>query len=163
MAVGCGWARKMTTVSRRWAIAFRNGSIACSWQGQILWSVDLDKVVLIGEYTNANGPLLDDYFLVFVTADGRWFQVSVCAVGFEEVLVNIAAALGARLPLALANSASWAARILWPATVAGEPLFDLVEVEPRGLWQRVLRRLGHRRTRASLSQAASAFIAEGPG
>src|SRR5262249_50743800 len=49
-----------------------DGIVICyESQGKEVWKISIAELVCIGEYTNANGPWLDDYFLVFGLRDNR--------------------------------------------------------------------------------------------
>jgi hypothetical protein len=37
--------------------------------------IDLNEIVVIGEYTNADGPYFDDWFITFVTKEGKWQSI----------------------------------------------------------------------------------------
>ena len=39
------------------------------------------ELVAVGEYTTLGGPLVDDYYLVFVVRGGAWFETSFYAAG----------------------------------------------------------------------------------
>lgn len=94
------------------------------------WSLPSTEVRLIGEYTNENGPWLDDYFLVFLaSSDGAWNQASFYATGRDEVLAELGQVLGTKLDLGLCNSANFKSRIIWPPNLAGK---KFVEAVPSG-------------------------------
>ena len=140
------------------SVVLQDGSISYRQMSELLWSLRLEQVFVIGEYTNANGPWLDDYFLVFVAADKRLFEVSYYAEGLPAFLSDLKLALGGQLQTALANSTHWNTRILWPFSAAGRPLFELAQVQPRGFWQRLRHRFGYPTTEAVLSRVTAAFI-----
>ncbi|MFA5193828.1 MAG: hypothetical protein WC740_24220 [Verrucomicrobiia bacterium] len=61
------------------------------------WSVPIAEIRIIGEYTNTDGPYIDDYFFVFLTApEGGWHQASFYAKGSDETLAALSRSLGAR-------------------------------------------------------------------
>src|SRR5262249_25546280 len=43
------------------------------------WSLSIQTIVLIAEYTTNEGPWLDDYFLVFVTVEEGKLYFSTCS------------------------------------------------------------------------------------
>ena len=91
------------------------------------WNLKLSDVGLIGEYTNSDGPVLGDYFFVFLTAaEGGWHQASFYADGLDVFLADLAAALGSPIETGLCNSADFKTRILWPSDIRGEPLMKMV-------------------------------------
>lgn len=102
------------------------------------WTVNLSDVRIIGEYTTESGPFVDDYFLVFLTAEqSGWYEASLYATGLESFLTEVGVALGAPIRLGLCSSTAWRTRVVWPPTVEGEPLLLTV---PRAtllgrLWQ----------------------------
>lgn len=96
--------------------------------GSHSWSVGVSDIVLVGEYTTSDGPLADDYFLVFFTAQQSegWHQASFYAEGRDEALATLAEIFGRPLQLGLCNSANFKSQIIWPHSVAEKVLFDLI-------------------------------------
>lgn len=100
--------------------------------------VSLTDVAAIGEFTNEDGPNLDDWFLVLVHRNGsEWFDASMYAVGVEFVCERLSVALGALIKGELANSTHFASRVLWPPERAGRSLFIFRAVTPVGWLHRV--------------------------
>lgn len=90
------------------------------------WSFPAKDLRVLGEYTNDQGPFLDDWFMVFVTTgkDG-WYEASSYSDGIEEFLTQLTAHLKTHpLRCELAASADYASRILWPGPLNGQPLFE---------------------------------------
>jgi hypothetical protein len=120
-------------------IAFVDGAVVFRDSGAG-WTVKLADVRLIGEYTTANGPSADDWFLVFLTAEqSGWYEVSLYAAGLDRFLIELGVALGAPIPLALCGSTDWKTRALWPPAVEGVPLLTTVPRATRlgRLWQSI--------------------------
>ncbi len=93
------------------------------------WSILISAIRLIGEYTNSDGPFLDDYFLVFLTAvEDGWHQASFYAEGRDEALRSIETRIGATIEPGLCDSTTFRTRILWPPHLKGE---ELMKVAPR--------------------------------
>ena len=95
-------------------------------KGSLLWSLPIMSVLLIAEYTTNEGPNLDDYFLVFATAEVRQLYFSTCSfysTGREDALNLLEQFLGSPIQLGLANSTEWRSRIVWPADMAGSEYF----------------------------------------
>ena len=107
------------------------------------WSVNLSDVRIIGEYTNSDGPFLDDYFFVFLTAvEGGWHQASFYAEGRDAFLADLAKAIGSPIETGLVNSADFKTRILWPSDISGEPLMKVLEKATRRgrIWDKLMGR-----------------------
>lgn len=116
----------------------------------------LSDVALIGEWTNQDGPILDDWFLVFVQRDSKqWCEASMYALGATEALQQIASALGQPIGTALANSTDFASRILWPPSAVGSPLFSFHKVAGRGILRQlretILPEVSHELSQEALS------------
>ena len=111
-----------------------------SFEGTLVWTLALGDIVLLAEYTTDAGPLLDDYFLVFVTAgnDTRKFATaSFYCDGLEEVLGQLALEWKADTKLALAGSTVWKSRVVWPPALADEAYSEASEVLPTTLLGRL--------------------------
>jgi hypothetical protein len=96
------------------------------------WGVALDDLRIIGEFTTPDGPLLDDYFICFVAVDGATLAAPIDADGCRETLAELGQRLGLALEPGLVNSTEYASRILWPAELRGEALFEFRPSAARG-------------------------------
>jgi hypothetical protein len=88
------------------------------------------ELVCIGEYTNANGPSLDDYFLVFGLRNGLWYEGSFYSDGCDEIIEKIGKVLGCDLHFELIQPTIPCTRILWPKDMEGQPLLVDKTVNP---------------------------------
>ncbi|MDH3975672.1 MAG: hypothetical protein OEV42_15445 [Deltaproteobacteria bacterium] len=106
------------------------------------WSVPLANLEVVGEFTNPNGPLVDDYFLVFVTRpEHHWNAASFYASERDEFLTCLGEILGNKLTCSLANSTVYNSRVMWPSEIEGKQLFNLVPTEAKGFWKKIKHRL----------------------
>ena len=104
------------------------------------WAVRLTDVRLIGEYTTANGPYEDDYFLVFLTAkENGWHQASFYSTGSQELMAALGKELDISIELGLISSVEYRTRILWPPSLQGKPLMQVVPKQTGlgRLWTRI--------------------------
>ncbi len=102
------------------------------------WSCPIADVRLIGEYTNADRPYLDDYFLVFLTApEGGWHEASFYAKGRDETLAELSRSLGGPLQCGLCNSTHYKTRIMWPPQVKDQELMEVLPPKAQSLWQKL--------------------------
>ena len=102
------------------------------------WSVPISAIRLIAEYTNSDGPWIDDYFLVFLTApkDG-WHEASFYAKGREAALHAIEKKIGAPIDCGLCDSTEYRTRIIWPPDLKDQALMDVVPPKKQSLWPRL--------------------------
>jgi hypothetical protein len=120
------------------SLSDREKSGALSFDGTVItytsgcygaFSVPLSELAVIGEYTNPNGPFLDDWFLVFVCRnDGTWYEASMYAEGIDTITQQLTEVFGSCPYIGLANSANYASRIKWPTALVGRPLFTFTPV-----------------------------------
>ena len=103
------------------------------------WDLPLSDVRIIGEATNQSGPFVDDYFFCFATGPSLWREASFYAEGRDEFLRALGAKLGNPLEVGLCHSADFASRVLWPPTLAGEPMFRFDDIPQKGLLGKLLR------------------------
>ena len=108
------------------------------------WSIRMNDIVLVAEYTTDDGPAVDDYFLVFVTREaGELFysSVTMSAAGINAVIEALEKVLGGSMELKLSSSRRWASRVVWPPHLANVEYLEAEEVpEPDGLADRLIRR-----------------------
>ena len=105
------------------------------------WSLALDELALIGEYTTPNGPYAEDWFVVFVTHSGEWFDLSMSASGLESILTELKYQ-DIRPAFRLGNSTKFASSIAWPPSKAGHPLFEFRPHPPTTLRDKIERFFG---------------------
>src|SRR5580765_2042890 len=95
-----------------------------------IWMVPLSEVGVVGEYTTDGGPMLDDWFLVFVRHDGNWLEAPADLPGAEVVIDQLRSVLHASFALGLANSTRFASRVIWPSSLEDRPLFSFSPTTP---------------------------------
>jgi hypothetical protein len=120
--------------------------------------LDLADLRLVGEWTDGSGPA-DDWFYVFAGDDpSRLFEAPVYAG--VDLVAALSRELGEALEVGLAHSTEWASRVIWPAELAGRPLFH-ESVEPRaaGWFSSILDRLAPRKG-VRLADEVAAFLRE---
>ena len=125
----------------------------------LAWELPISRLVAVGEYTNANGPLVDDYYFVFVEVGGTCRQASFYAIDSMDTLARLADVLKVELWPGLCSSAEWKTRVMWPEALRDQPLFELRDVaeELAGLASRVRRRLVGPQQTVELSGAVQAL------
>ena len=112
-----------------------SGTIHYEYQGGC-WSVPVSDVKVIGEHTDDHGPGVDDYFFVFLTKTHS-YEASFYAEGRDQLLDEISREFGTPLVCDLVNSTDFRSRVMWPTSLAGQPLFDfLPKLRNEGLWSR---------------------------
>ena len=103
------------------------------------WSLSISQIRIIGEYTDSNGPYLDDYFFVFVLSDCSWRQASFYAEGRDSFLSELGSKLGHKLACGLCNSTSLKSRVMWPEALSGEILFTFARTpHPKNFFAKLL-------------------------
>ena len=104
-----------------------------------------------------NGPMIDDWFMVFVPDDGGWFEASVYAAGADIFRTDLAKVLGSEnLYGELFASTEFASRVIWPSHLSGKPLFDFAPVLMP--WWKKLIRLGSEQIQFCLSPDVQAAV-----
>jgi len=107
-------------------LEIEDGNLIYSEAG-VSWRVRIDDIVVVGEYTNANGPGLDDWFLIFgYRPQGQiLFRQIPVPLEIEEVLGKLGKMRGGEpIRLQLVGSTEWNSRVLWPDTLVGKPFFN---------------------------------------
>ena len=118
-------------------IKWADGLLSYKAEG-VSWDLKISDIRLVGEYTTANGPHIDDYFLVFLTAfEGGWHEASFYARGRDKVLTALSVVLGAPIETGLCNSAQYKTRIIWPPKWKDQELMDVLPSKKKGLLARL--------------------------
>jgi hypothetical protein len=90
--------------------------------------VDLNAVVLVGEFTTEDGPFADDHLLAIWLENGRVIELPVVTAGIAELLQRLNSLAGANVEIALAAQSSFASRVMHPPALAGRELFEFAAV-----------------------------------
>jgi len=106
------------------------------------WTLSATEVLLFGEYTNSDGPYLDDYYLVFVNSIGKSFEASVYSEGRDAFFKSLGEHFGLSLEFMLVGSAEPASNVLWPKELAGKPLYSFAPKPPETIGEKLLCLLG---------------------
>jgi hypothetical protein len=112
------------------SLALHGAVLVYAGPGGAAWRLDADSIRVVGEFALAEGG--EDHLLAFcVDADGAWFQAPRNAIGADTSLAALGARLGAQIIPRLDNVMPRASRVLWPTTLAGQPLFEFPAGRPR--------------------------------
>jgi hypothetical protein len=123
-------------------LVFRAGAVHYVTSRGGGWQLAASDIAVVGEYTTADGPSVDDYFFAFVRADAMVFEASFYAAGGNATLDALGAALGGTVTAGLCNSATWRSRVIWPQELENVPLFALRDRGDRSIWHRLRRVVG---------------------
>jgi len=103
------------------------------------WSIPISDIRLIAEYTNSDGPYVDDYFFVFLTArEGGWHEASFYAEGRDAALRELERKIGTPLETGLCGSTDYRTRIMWPESAKDQPLMDVIPPKNQNWWQKLI-------------------------
>jgi hypothetical protein len=108
--------------------------------GTVRWTVPIDAIILIAEYTTDAGPLADDYYLIFCTIEAQSAVFASCTFYADDrdaALSSLSDKLGSPLELRLCGSTVWASRVLWPPSMVGQQYFAFKTAEPRNILERL--------------------------
>ncbi len=130
----------MSTSPKSGRIWLADGEVHYESQDYGSWSFPVADLRVFGEHTTDHGPMIDDWFMAFVTSSARgWYEASVYADGADEFRKQLASVLGVEsLYGELFASTDFASRIIWPQSLRGQQLFRFTPI-PMPWWRRVLR------------------------
>lgn len=154
-------ARDRDDEARTGQVLLEDGLIKCRSTLFGDWELAVRDLRLVGEATNENGPFLDDWMLIFASGSPGWFEASFYATIHTDFQERLGQVLGAPLQTALASSATFNSRILWPPRLEGKPVFQYVDAPPRNLWERAIWKLfGPMRNTQSFTPEVEAYLRE---
>jgi hypothetical protein len=111
------------------------------YDGELLLSIKLADIAVIGEYTTAAGPWMDDWFIVFVKKDATFYQIPFYAEGREELIHFLNAELVPNPFIGmLVNSTRWTSIVNYPDAIKAKPLFQLRSAGEYGYLERIVRK-----------------------
>ena len=102
------------------------------------WDLCVTDIRIIGESTDQSGPGIDDYFLCFATGPGMWLEASFYATGRDAFLLALGEMLGCPLQLGLCRSTDFNSRVLWPPSLASEPMFQYTDLPAKTIFHQLL-------------------------
>lgn len=101
------------------------------------WEIPVSEIVAFGEYTTDNGPMIDDWFMVFVTRDLDWVEASNYCEGRDDIRDHLAEAWKTEhLYGELWGRTNFNSRVIWPEALSGKPLFDFTK-RSQSLWDKI--------------------------
>ncbi len=105
-------------------------------RGHLLWRLKPEDIALVAEYTTNEGPFGDDWFLVFAVANKApyFMTCSVYSDGRDQALEFLRSRFA--IEPKLTNSTGWKSVVLWPKAIAGSPLIEFSQREPRNWRER---------------------------
>lgn len=122
-------------------LELQDGNLRYSYHGNEWWCVAVNEIRLLGESSNQSWPWGWDW-LLDVLVDGEWHLAPMDALGREQLLEELERYWGIEFDLELYRCTDFNSRVLWPADLAGEPVFDYTDPEPESWWQYALRWIG---------------------
>jgi len=122
------------------------------------WSLNQSALVLVGEFTNQDGPHLSDHFLMLLDRDRRFYEAPIDAAGFDDVWKELARTLGVPPKLLLLGETDFKSVVLWPEVFRGRPVFDYVEKSSRSFIGRLLSPLGIGEIESRLSDHIDGYL-----
>ena len=123
------------------------------------WTLPVADLVVFGEYTNQNGPFLDDYYFVFVVDSQHAYGASFYSEGREMFLTDLSTRLGVQLECGLLGSTDFASNVLWPPDLAGQPLYEFAEKSTPTIGAKLLQWFGFRGIDVAYSRQVLAKLA----
>jgi hypothetical protein len=113
-------------------LRIRESDLEClGTSAELLWTLTIDSIILIAEYTTNEGPHVDDYFLVFVTVGGGKLHFLICSFysgGVDDALSTLQERLSSPIQLRLQGSTEWRSRVAWPPKIADSEYFTFTAV-----------------------------------
>ena len=119
-------------------LTFNNG-VRYVQDGQVLWEMALEDIVLVGESTNSGGPGGRDHTYCIINSSGTWFDASVHAEGVTDAMAALGKALDTKLAFTLTASRAFQSRVFWPPHFAGKPMFTFTVTKPQGFFAKLLK------------------------
>ncbi|WP_143435122.1 hypothetical protein [Hymenobacter roseosalivarius] len=92
-----------------------------------MWTLDIDKLKVVGEFTTTAGPWNNDWFLVFADKSNEWFEVPFEASS-KQFWSRLSQKVNQELIPGLAASVTYASRVIYPKELVGKGLFRLTSL-----------------------------------
>ena len=107
-------------------VRIEDNIIYWDYENENLLQININEIVVIGEYTNSDGPYFDDWFLTFVSKDGQWQSIPRYAANIDNLTTYLSTKFDQDFNTTnLANSTEWKSSILYPTHLKDKMLFKL--------------------------------------
>lgn len=135
-----------------------NEAVVWELDGKTIATIPIYKIKLIAEYTTANGPFMDDWFMVFYNERAEYFEVSMYAENIQEMMDELGRSMGIKLFGTLFASADWKSNILYPTEFNGQELWTIVKTKPKSTFDKLKSLIGINKTELKLTPVAKKII-----
>ncbi len=139
-------------------VSFNDGKVVRSGGPNLFYEIPAEEIKVIGEFTTADGPWFDDWFLTIITKND-WYEIPMDAAGLDELLTDLSKRLGVNLNWQFVGSTKWKTRIMYPESVKDKELYKLVDVEPKSLWYWIKKMFGLQKRERQFSDTTLAIVA----
>ena len=121
--------------------------IFLDYDNKNVFQINISDIVVIGEYTNSDGPYFDDWFLTFVTKDGQWQSIPWYAEDIDALTNLLCSRFQPDLNGSyLTGSTEWTSVIRHPTHLKNKTLFKLTPTEtfnePKTFFDKLLSSIG---------------------
>ncbi|HEV8506057.1 MAG TPA: hypothetical protein VGQ53_11675 [Chitinophagaceae bacterium] len=107
-------------------VRIQNDKVFWDSNDKNILQIAISEIVVIGEYTNSDGPFFDDWFLAFVTRDEHLQSIPMYAENIDELTQYLSKKFNCDLNSThFANSTEWKSIIRYPTNLKDKPLFTL--------------------------------------
>jgi len=111
-------------------VRLQDEKIFWDYDNKNVLQININDIVVIGEYTNSDGPYFDDWFLTFVTKDGQWQSIPWYADDIDRLTSFLCDRFQPDLNGSfLTGSTEWASVIRHPIHLKNKTLFKLTPTE----------------------------------
>ena len=127
------------------SIVLKEDRVIRTFKGEVLDEIPVSEIRVIGEFTTANGPFIDDWFVTIATKDD-WYELSMYMVGWEKLLEELSEIFDVQLQYKLTGSTEWKTRVMYPRELAEKELYDWVDIEPKTTWEKFKKLVGFQKS-----------------
>ncbi|MBL4585627.1 MAG: hypothetical protein JKX84_01010 [Flavobacteriales bacterium] len=127
------------------SIVLKEHKVIRTFKGEVLDEIPVSEIKVIGEFTTANGPYIDDWFITIATKD-YWYELSMYMIGWEKLLEELSEIFEMQLQYKFTNSTEWKTRIMYPNELAEKELYDWVDLEPKTTWEKFRKLVGFQKS-----------------
>jgi hypothetical protein len=103
--------------------------------------INVSEINAIGEFTTADGPFVDDWFLTFITQTD-YIEIPMYTNGMTEFLTDLGKVLNSDLSAKLTNSSEWNTRIVYPTEFRESEFYEIEFIEPKTFYEKFKKWIG---------------------
>ncbi|WP_299884351.1 hypothetical protein [uncultured Lacinutrix sp.] len=120
--------------------------------------IPISSIKIVAEYTTENGPVLDDWFMVFYHGKNEYSEISMYAENIKEMISILSSKLDTELDSNLVSCTHFESHILWPIKLKGEKLWVIKNAKSKTFFEKFKNLFGLKKKELVLTKKVQVLL-----